>query len=105
MGECTYPNCRKWTLVSAISKKRRSGSPSNFTGARCFLPPPDRVAAADRYSAGRIYLCTVRSSSKRRLFMPDIIAHTADIDDQIAVARENLRADRAGGRLLRCCRR
>jgi hypothetical protein len=53
MGECTYPNCRKWTLVSAISKKRRSGSPSNFTGARCFLPPPDRVAAAGRYSAGR----------------------------------------------------
>jgi hypothetical protein len=37
--------------------------------------------------------------------MPDIIAHTADIDDQIAVARENLRAVRAGGRLLRCCRR
>jgi len=37
--------------------------------------------------------------------MPEIIADTADIDNQIAVARENLRADRAGGRLLRCCRR
>jgi hypothetical protein len=39
-GECASPNFRKWTLVSAISKKRRSSSPSSFIGARCFLPPP-----------------------------------------------------------------
>jgi hypothetical protein len=32
-------------------------------------------------------LRTVRLSSKRRMFMPDIVADTADIDDQIAVAR------------------
>jgi len=38
--------------------------------------------------------------------MPDIPTNIADIDNQIAVAKEKpSRADRAGGRLLRCCRR
>jgi len=54
MGECTSPNCRKWTLVSAISKKRRSSSPSNFAGAGVSSRLPGRGAAAGRYAAGRI---------------------------------------------------
>jgi hypothetical protein len=36
--------------------------------------------------------------------MPDITADTADIDDQIAVARENLRESIVQA-AARCCRR
>jgi hypothetical protein len=40
------------------------------------------------------------------MFMPDIVADTADIDHQIAVARENLRGPiEQAGRLLWRCRR
>ena len=72
----------KRTQIAAISEKRRSSSARSFTDARCFLPPP-RPGHCGRSICGRplFHLRTVRSSSKRRLSMPSIIADTADIDD------------------------
>jgi hypothetical protein len=97
IGECTSPNrrnsnFRKWALVSSIPKMRRSGSPANFTGARCFLPPSPKTGSLRPVdTAGRFSIFNGPVELKEKIVVLDIIVATADIDNRIAVARENLR--------------